>query len=240
MNSFQIDFGDQGFWSPEFLGLQMLSRNIGDPPKDDRTERVPYSSATYDFDALYGTPSYGERTIVYKFDVIEKERRKAEHILYHLKHDLRWTGCRDLYDSGLPDYHFEARAPTVKMEDGLNTVHLITVTFRAAPAMLPNQTPPLLESEKRYPDLNGDGHVTAADAALILTAAERIATGQSSGLTPSQELLADADLDGTITEADSLLVLGFASDVSSGRYEDNLQGWLKYLRRHLSMKGALY
>lgn len=240
MKSFQIDFGDQGFWSPEFLGLRMLARLIGFPQKDDRTERVPYSNITHDFDAMYGTASYGERTLTYKFDVLEKDRRQAEHILFHLKHDLWWNGRRDLYDAGLPDYHFEVSAPTVKMEDGLNTVHIITVTFSAAPAMLPNQTQPLLESEKRYPDLNGDGHITAADASLILTAAERIAAGQSSGLTPSQELLADADLDGTITEADSLLVLGFASGVISGQYEDNLQEWLKYLRRHLSMKGALY
>ena len=240
MKSFQIDFGGQGFWSPEFLGLRMLIRLIGNPQKDDRTERVPYSNITYDFDTMYGSPSYGERTLTYKFDVLEKDRRKAEHILFHLKHDLRWTGLRDLYDAGLPDYHFEVSAPTVKMEDGLNTVHIITVTFSAAPAMLPNQTPPLLESEKRYPDLNGDGHVTAADAALILTAAERIAKGQPSGLTPAQELLADADLDGTITETDALLVLQYASAVMAGQFDDNLQNWLKYLRRNLAMKGALY
>ena len=240
MNSFRIDFGDQGFWSPEFLGLRMLSRSIGDPQKDDRTERVPYSNVTYDFDALYGSSSYGERTVVYKFDVIERERRNAEHILYHMKHDLRWSGRRDLYDAGLPDYHFEASEPSVKMEDGMNTVHLITVTFQAAPAMIPNQVPALLESEKRYPDLNGDGHVTAADAALILTAAERIAAGQSSGLTAENELLADADLDGTITENDSLLVLQYAAAVSAGQFEDSMQSWQKYLRRYLALKGALY
>ena len=239
MNSFRIDFGDQGFWSPEHLGLRILSRNIGDPQKDDRTERVPFSSVTHDYEDMFG-PSYGGRTIIYKFDALEKDRRQAEHILYHLKHDLRWTGRRDLYDAGLPDYHFEVSEPVVKMEDGMNTVHLISVTFRAAPAMLPNQTPPLLESEKRYPDLNGDGHVTAADAALILTAAEQIAKGQPSSLTPAQELLADADLDGTITETDALLVLQYASAVMAGEFEDNLQNWLKYLRRHLAMKGALY
>ena len=172
--------------------------------------------------------------------MIERERRNAEHILYHMKHDLRWSGRRDLYDAGLPDYHFEASEPSVKMEDGMNTVHLITVTFQAAPAMIPNQVPALLESEKRYPDLNGDGHVTAADAALILTAAERIAAGQSSGLTPENELLADADLDGTITENDSLLVLQYAAAVSAGQFEDSMQSWQKYLRRYLALKGALY
>lgn len=239
MNSFRIDFGDQGFWSPEHLGLRMLSRSIGDPQKDDRTERVPFSSVTHDYEDMFGA-SYGERTIIYKFDVLEKDRRQAEHILYHLKHDLRWTGRRDLYDAGLPDYHFEVSEPVAKMEDGMNTVHLITVTFRAEPAMLPNQTTPLLESEKRYPDLNGDGHVTAADAALILTAAEQIAKGQPSGLSPAQELLADADLDGTITETDALLVLQYAAAVLAGQYEDTLQNWLKYLRRHLAMKEALY
>ena len=33
MNSFQIDFEDRGFWLPEFLGLRMLSRSIGEPQK---------------------------------------------------------------------------------------------------------------------------------------------------------------------------------------------------------------
>lgn len=240
MNGFAIDFGEtQGFRSPADLGLRLLSRSIGEPPKDDRTERVPYSNITYDFDNLCA-PSYGERTLQYRFDFLCRNRRCAADIMVQLRHMLKWSGTRDLYDDAFPDHHFEVRAPTIKEEDGQYTVHLVTVTFKAAPAMLPNLVPALRESEKRYPDLNGDGHVTAADASIILNAAEKIAAGKSSGLTAAQELLADADLDGTITESDALLVLEYAAAVSAGRFADNMQSWLAYLRRHLSMKGAVY
>ena len=236
---FAIDFGEKhGFWSPSVLGFRLLSREIGSPPKDERAERVPYSSITHYFGE--SNQSYGERTLTYKFDLIDRSHRNAQFILADLRKHLTWSGVRDLHDSSFPDYHFEVRAPSVNAGDGQHTVQIVTVAFKANPAMLPNQIPPLTESEKRYPDLNSDGHVTAADAAIILTAAENIAAGESSGLTPAQELLADADLDGSITEADSLLVLQYAAAVSAGQFDDTMQNWQKYLRRHLSMKGALY
>lgn len=240
MNGFGIDLGERdGFWYPDGLGLRLLSRSIGEPPKDDRTERVPYSNVTHDFDR-FCKPSYGERTLVYKYDFLCRDRRSTQFLLSQIRTALQWQGCRDLHDSAFPDYHFEVRAPAITAEDGDLSVHYVTFTFKAAPAMLPNCVPALLESGKRYPDLNDDGHITAADAAIILTAAENIAAGEPSGLTPAQELLADADLDGTITEADSVLVLQFSAAAAAGDYEDNLQGWLKYLRRYLSLEGALY
>lgn len=236
---FAIDLGDsRGFWSPAMLGFRLLSRQIGEPPKDDRSERVPYSSVTHYFDDI--SPSYGERTLFYKFDLINRDHRDVQFLLSQLRRHLNWTGIRDLHDSAYPDYHFEVRAPDIKTEEGQLTVLHVTITFKANPAMLPNHIPPLLESEKRYPDINGDGKITAVDAGLILTAAESIAAGQSSGLTPEQELLADADLDGTITEADALLVLQYASAVFAGKVEDSAENWQKYIRRHLAMKGALY
>ena len=241
MSSFCIDLGEQhGFWTPEGYGLRLLSRSIGEPPKDDHTERVPYSNVTYDFDAVYGASSYGERKLVYQFDYLCGEHRQSALISAQLRKYLTWQGIRVLQDSSFPDHHFEVRSPTVKVEDGQHTVHIVTITFKANPAMIPNFVPPLLQSEQRYPDVNGDGHVTASDAALILTAAEKIAAGESSGLTSAQELLADADLDGSITEADSLIVLQYAAAVSAGQFADSEQNWQKYLRRHLAMKGALY
>lgn len=234
---FTIDLGEKlGFWTPAGLGFRMLSRQIGEPQKDDRSERVPFSNITYEF----GEPSYGERTLTYQLDLLGRDRRNVQFLLADLRRHLSWSGLRDLHDCALPDYHFEVRAPSVRAEDGQNTVTVVTVVFRAEPAMLPNCVPALLESEKRYPDLNGDGHVTAADASIILTAAEHIAAGDASWLTPSQLLLADADLDGKVTEADALLVLEYASAVSAGQFDDNMQNWQRFLRRHIAMKGALY
>lgn len=239
---FSIDFLDRnhGFWSPAGTGLKLLSRSIGDPPRDDHTERVPYSNITHDFDDFHGASGYGERTLVYKYDFLCRDCRRAEQILVQIKRKLRWRGRRDLYDDAFPDYHFEVREPTVKAEDGQFTVHFITITFKAAPAMLPNQVPALRESEQRYPDLNGDGAVTAADAAIILTAAENIAAGKPGGLTAAQELLADADLDGTVTEADSVLVLQYAAAVSAGEFADTPEQWQRYLRRYFAVKGGVY
>lgn len=236
---FAIDFGEiHGFWSPTALGFRLLAKQIGAPPKDERAERVPYSNITHYFGE--STPSYSERTLTYTYDLVNRDHRNVELLLSELRHKLRWTGLHDLYDSSYPDYHFEARQPVIKAEDGQHTVLTVTITFRTNPAMLPNCVPALLQSEQRYPDVNGDGYITAADAALILSAAEKIAKGESSGLTPAQLLLADADLDGIVTEADSVLILQYVAAVASGQFEDNMQSWQKYLRRHLSMKGALY
>lgn len=238
---FAIDFGEtQGFWSPSLLGFRLLAKQIGEPAKDDRTERVPYSNITYDFDAFYGASSYGERTLTYTYDLVSRDHRRVQFLIAELRQHLRWSGVRDLHDNAFPDYHFEVRAPAVKAEDNGHTVTTVVITFKALPAMLPNCQPALLPSEQRYPDVNGDGHVTAADAALILTAAEAIARGESSGLTPEQELLADADLDGAITDKDSLVVLQYVASCAAGQIEDSAQSWQKYIRRHLSLKGALY
>lgn len=236
---FAVDLGEtQGFWSPSELGLRLLSRKIGEPPKDNRKERVPFSNITYDFGDRY--PSYGERTLTYQFDLLCRDRRKTQCLTAELRRNLCWHGVRELHDSALPDYHFEVRAPSVKTEDGQFSVLIVTVTFQAHPAMIPNCVPALTESELRYPDINDDGHVTAADAALILSAAGKIAAGEPSGLTEAQELLADADLDGRITEADSLLVLQYAAAVAAGAFADSRRNWQTYLRRYLAMKGALY
>ena len=118
-------------------------------------------------------------------------------------------------------------------------VLIVTITFRAAPAMLERGASYIPPSEQRYPDINGDGYVTAADAALILTAAENIAAGQSSGLTPAQELLADADMDGSITADDSALVLQYAAAVSAGLITDSAASWQVYLRHWLAQKGGV-
>ena len=60
------------------FGLRMLKRSIGSPPKDDHTERVPYSSVTYDFDSIFGGSSYGERTLTYKFELMDLRLNFAE------------------------------------------------------------------------------------------------------------------------------------------------------------------
>ena len=221
----------QYWWSPEYLGFRMLDRVVGEAPKDDHTERVPYSNITYDFDDYYGISSYGERTLTYKFDLLEPDVQKQQYAEIEMRKHLRWRGYRRLQDAQYPDFYFEARAPKFNIDKSSVTgVMIVTITVKAAPAMLIRDNEGIPSDMQRYPDINGDGHVTAADAALILTAAENIAAGEASGLTAAQELLADADLDGTITVNDSALVLQYTAQVAAGQFEDSEANWLEYLR----------
>lgn len=248
---FSIDFKDsrpREYWSMQRIfadKLHLVSREIGEPTKDDRTERVPYSSVTYNFDDLCGT-SYGERTLKYEYELLSfggfRARETAERIFMEIKRALRWRGRMELHDDAFPDFIFEVRAPAVSMTHPQNGVYRITLTFQASPAMLPVQISPALIirlHDRKYPDINGDNAVTAADAALILTAAENIAAGEPSGLTEAQEILADADRDGTITEADALLVQEYAAAVSAGDFEDNDRSWYLWLRRHFRLQEAV-
>lgn len=60
------------------FGLRMLTRSIDTPQKDVIKERVPYSSVTYDFSAIFGE-SYGERTTSYKFEYLCTHARRAQN-----------------------------------------------------------------------------------------------------------------------------------------------------------------
>ena len=59
-------------------GLSCLKRNIGEPPKDEYTERVPYSNVLYDFGGLYGDQTYGERRLSYTFEFVCFHRNMAQ------------------------------------------------------------------------------------------------------------------------------------------------------------------
>lgn len=226
-------------WSPEMLGFRMISREIGEAPKDDHTERVPYSNVTYDFDDYYGLSSYGERTLTYKFDLVKMDPRSRQYAELELRKQLRWRGYRRLEDAQYPDFYFEVRAPKFTFDKSVFGVLIVTVTFKANPAMLIRGGEIVPPSQQRYPDIDGDGKVTAADASLILTAAENIAAGLDSGLTAAQELLADADLDGEITARDSALVLQYAAAVSAGQIEDSEASWQLFLRHWLTVKRGI-
>lgn len=87
------------------------------------------------------------------------------------------------------------------------------------------------EDESFFPDVDGDGTVSATDASLILDAAVRIGAGEPSGLTPEQQMRADADRDGTVTTMDAQLVSDFVTAVGAGEYQNTLEGWLNFLNQ---------
>jgi len=119
-------------------GLYLVSRNIGEPPKDDHTERVPYSNITHDFDEITGLSSYGERTLIYEFEFLCREKIKAQNKIIQVKKWLHWTGRKNLYDPAYPEYHFEVREPVLEIAEKYRGIFGITATFKANPEMQSN------------------------------------------------------------------------------------------------------
>lgn len=94
--------------------------------------------------------------------------------------------------------------------------------------------PPVVLPTFPYPDIDGDGTVTAVDASMVLTAYSNISSGQPSGLTPEQEDLADANRDGFINSIDASLILSFYSGCATGKYSNNQNGWTLYMSEFYS------
>lgn len=209
------------------FGLRCIKRNIGEPKKDEYTERVPYSNVLYDFGGLYGEQTYGERHLTYTFEFMCFHAKMAQEKIMNIKKWLRWTGSETFHDDLMPDYHFKAREPSVSWSES-HGVYVISVNFPAAPEMWPNVTEPE-QIEYVFPDINGDGKVNSVDASMIFAAYSAISTGQDPGLTDEQLDACDADRDGRITSKDASLVLTFYSLVSVGRYDGSPSSWTEYM-----------
>lgn len=229
--------------------LRTLSRSVSSAPKDDYTERVPFSNRVYDFGGIYGRQSYGERKLNYQLEFVCMHRKKAQDRLIRVLKWLRWRGSLTLYDDLLPDYHYSVREPEVTWSEE-HGAYRINVTFPAAPEISPNSNKPdnsdavglpdgIQPWDVTLPDVNGDGRVNAVDVSAILSAYSKISTGQESGLTAEQLRAADANMDGRITSADASLVMGFYTALSTGKYECSAEGWAAYLNDRKNSEGVV-
>ncbi|MCM1008838.1 MAG: dockerin type I domain-containing protein [Ruminococcus flavefaciens] len=209
-------------------GLRILKRSASAAPKDDYTERVPFSSVTYDFGSVCGRQSYGERTLSYKFELLCFHKRRAQEKIMAILEWLHWTGRKELYDDLLPDYHYEVREPTVNWEEK-HGIYTFSVTFKANPHIMPNSNKKYTADTVNFPDVTGDGIVDGTDATLILNAYTNIISGKDPGFSERQMQAADADMDGAITGMDSTLVMQFYTAAMSGEYENSPGGWAEFL-----------
>lgn len=211
--------------------LRCIKRNIGEPKKDDYTERVPYSNIVYDFGGLYGEQTYSERQLSYTFEFMCFHRHRAQERIVNIKKWLQWIGSETFYDDLLPGYHFKVREPAISWTES-HGVYTITVIFPAAPEMWKNisSSPTPTPGKITIPDVNGDGKIDAVDASMILAAYSAIATGEDPGLTPEQLAACDANMDGVIDSRDATLVLEFYGLSSVGRYKGNAAGWIEFIR----------
>lgn len=209
-------------------GLRMLKRSVSAAPKDDYTERVPFSSVTYDFGSVCGRQSYSERTLTYRFELLCLHKRRAQDKIISILEWLHWTGRKDLYDDLLPDYHYEVREPTVNWEEK-HGVYTFSVTFKANPYIKPDSNKKYTADTVNFPDVDGDGIVLGNDATMILNAYTKLLSGVDPGLDERQLRAADADMDGIITGNDATLTLSFYAAVSSGKYDNTPGGWAEFL-----------
>ncbi len=220
-----ITINNQHSWNTH--RLRLLERSIGMPPKDEHKERVPYSNVTLDFAQLYGKPTYGDRTLVYKFEFLCMNQTLAQKKLDVIFSWFSYQGKTKLYDDMVPGYYFVAECINMSYSEN-HGIYVITVTFTASPFKYLVVNLPAYTASS-YPDLNGDGVVDATDAAIILEAATAVGAGESTGLTLMQEVLADVDRDGTITATDASIVTSFATAVGTGQYENTPEGWAQYM-----------
>ncbi len=219
--------------------LNTVSRKIGAAPRDDLTERVPYSNVTHDFSELFGGHTYGDRKLSYTFEFICFDKHRAQERLKLIFDWLHWSGRKTLCDALLPDYHYESAEPTVSWSES-HGIYKITAEFKASPAIVPNPNKLYNPSVYVFPDVNGDGKVDSIDASAIMTAYSNISAGKPSGLTEEQEALADADMNGVIDSRDASLILTFYSDVLSGKYENSPSGWAEFMHKQNIEKEAIY
>lgn len=115
-------------------------RNISIPNKVKYKESLPFSNKVWDFSSIYGGPTYEERTLTYKFNLMGKRiESKADMNMIKtvlLKWLLSPNEKKPLYDDHFPNFYFMA-----EVEGNNNFVEdwkhgFLNVTFTAQPFMI--------------------------------------------------------------------------------------------------------
>lgn len=115
-------------------------RNISIPNKVKYKESLPFSNKVWDFSSIYGGPTYEERTLTYKFNLMGKPiESKADMNMIKtvlLKWLLSPNEKTPLYDDHFPNFYFMAEV------EGNNSFEedwkhgFLNVTFTAQPFMI--------------------------------------------------------------------------------------------------------
>lgn len=132
-----ISFNNKHSWRD--FGYTIEERKIGLPAKKKVTVTVPFSNTVYDYSELYGSQSYEQRELTYKFNVINPNYT-PEAMQFEKTKILNWLmnshGKQKLYDDTIPGYYFLAEIESAAdLEDDWETGSL-TVTFTAYPFMI--------------------------------------------------------------------------------------------------------
>ena len=114
------------------FGLTIKSKSIGMPSKNKVKETIPFMNGSYDFSALYGRQSYGERTLKYVFNLIGKNKVDM-NILKDKVLEWLYEGFQEpLYDDTILGYYFLAECKDTNFEED-GEFGVLTVEFSCYP-----------------------------------------------------------------------------------------------------------
>lgn len=128
-----------GEHSYEDYDLYLKNREIGLPEKKNIRQTVPYMNGYYDFSALNGAPAWGERKIVYAFDLISDTPEELDAYVVSVQNWLCNVHDADISDDTMPDYHWHGSYDSCDVswdETGLQAE--LKVTFVVHPFRIAN------------------------------------------------------------------------------------------------------
>ncbi len=116
--------------------MKLKERLAPTPEENTITEEVPFMQGSYDFSMILGERIYKNRTLSYRFEVVERgyQHRKVDEIV--LKNWLMKNGWGKLYDDHDDGYYYWAKCTSVTVEDDHTYGRLlISISFEAYPFM---------------------------------------------------------------------------------------------------------
>src|SRR5699024_6121661 len=117
------------------MNLTIAKREIGNPSKIKRLDRVAFSNQIYDFSELYGMQEYEERSLKYKFNVGFRSYFERLYIFVSVVINLLMgvNAKVILKDDFIPVYYFLAEVVNVPTNDHLFAGGTLEVEFPAYP-----------------------------------------------------------------------------------------------------------
>lgn len=112
--------------------VTIKSKSIGSPKKNKIKETIPFMNGSYDFSSIYGSQTYGERSIQYVFNIVGQTKTHLNIKKIDFLNWLHKGGKEPLYDDSIPGYYFLAECEDDDFKENGNTGEL-TVSFTAYP-----------------------------------------------------------------------------------------------------------
>ena len=121
-----------GLHSYRDFGLHIKEKKIGLPAKHIIHDSVPYMNGSYDFTALGGAATWGDREISYSFDILGETERDMNQLRDDILNWLLNAHDVDIADDAIPGWHFHGSYSGGEMSDEVELSEL-SVSFICHP-----------------------------------------------------------------------------------------------------------